>query len=66
MKASIPRRLIALSAVVAAAACGPVQATSATRAQLGAPQWLDQTVYWPNDAALDVDCDCRFDRHGAE
>lgn len=66
MRASIPCRLIALSVVVAVAACGSVRATPATRAQPGTPQWLDETVYQPNAAALDVGCDCRFDRHGAE
>jgi hypothetical protein len=66
MIASIPRHLITLSAVAAAAACGFGQATSATRVQPGAPQWLDQTIYRPDAAALERDADCRVDRRGPE
>jgi len=66
MKTQILRRLIALSAVAPALACGPVQATSATWAQLGVPHWLDHTVYRPNSPALEYDCDGRFDRRAPE
>ena len=62
MKTQILRCLIAMPAVVTALACGPVQATSATWAQPGVPQWLDHTVYRPNSPAHEYDCDGRFDR----
>ena len=61
MAASILRRLVVLSVVVTTLACGPVQATSGTRAQLGEPQWLEQTVYRPNSPVIESDCGCGFD-----
>jgi hypothetical protein len=66
MRASILHRLIALSAIVTAAACGPVQATSATRGEVGPPQWLDQTIYRPDCPVLEYDRDCRVDRREPE